>query len=189
MALVMDRHAGLFDVVKGSYVRISGIRLNLDEQTVSFSIQTYLSKRAREMEIMIEYCRQRSRDAALPIEPEAGQLEELGITRGDWDAWTTPGPWNYEELRWLEDHLFSLEGRPVQGIEITLPIPEGIPDTRFPDEIKAWLYDQVKQSNLQHAVIGGGDDRESVIKSMQDDVESSADVIQRYREEYPVFGK
>ena len=189
MAIVMDRHAGVFDVVKGSYVRITGIRLNLDENSISFEIKTYLSKRAREIEIMIEYCRQRSRDVAQQIEPETGQLEELGITREEWDAWTTPGPWDYEELRWLEDHLFTLEGRPVQGIEITLPIPEGFPDTRFPDEIKAWLYGHVKDGNLQHAVIGGGDDREAAVKSMQDDTESSADVIQRYREEYPVFGK
>ena len=70
-----------------------------------------------------------------------------------------------------------------------MPIPEGFPDTLSKDEIKAWLYDQVKQGNLQHAVIGGGDDREAAVKSMQDDEESSADVIQRYREEYPVFGK
>ena len=189
MALVMDRHAGVFDVVKGSYVRISGIRLNLDGHSISFEIKTYLSKRAREIEIMIEHCRQLSRDVAQQIEPEAGQLEELGITREQWDAWTTPGPWDYEELRWLEENLFSLEGRPLQGIEITLPIPEGFPETISLDAVKGWIYKQVKEGSLQHAVIGGGDDRDAVIQNMQDDVESSADVIERYQEAYPVFGK
>lgn len=185
MAIIIDKNTGHGDVAKGSYVRVENVQLLLDEGKLYFEVKTYLSKRARENAIMIDYCDQLRRDVYQEVEPEAGQLDKLGITQKEWDEFTAPGPWNYEELMWLDKNLFVFMGKPIQGLEVTIPVPEDFPKEITEQTVKTWIYEHMKDGNLWSAMTSDM----STLEGLENDFETARDVIERYQEEYPIYRK
>ena len=185
MAIIIDKNTGHGDVAKSCYVRVENVQLLLDAGKLYFEVKTYLSKRAREHAIMIDYCDQLRRDICQEVEPEAGQLDLLGLTREQWDEFTSPGPWDYEELMWLDTHLYAFQGRPIQGLEVTIPVPEDFPKEITEQTVKTWIYAHMKEGNLWSALTSD----QRTLESLADDFETARDVIERYRKEYPIYSK
>ena len=189
MAIVMDRIAGVLDIVTGAYVRVTKCSVDYMRGMIELQISTYVSKKAREIEIVQEHLRKR-RDAVKTEKPVTQeQLDELGWDKSTWDAYTMNGPWSFEERRWLEDHIFHLYGKPIQGSDMGFPLPKDFPEIVNKDTILQWAYGQMKEGGtLVPAVASPGDHREVSLNSIEDDYETSEQVLARYIEDFSILG-
>lgn len=188
MAIITNKDAGVFDIVEKAYVRIGNIQLLINEKKVNFEIKTYISKRAREIEIIQEYCRNKSFLIQRHFEPEEGQLEELELTKEEWDEYIINGPWDFEELQWLDKNIFCFVGDCLQTITITMGYDD-FTDEVNEENLKKYLYKKFYNDQGMKQFIKTSADIFADKELILDDFETKEEVINKWLEKYPILNK
>lgn len=195
MGILVRKDVGFGEVISKTYVKLTPYFTPKNGGEWRVEAQVFLSKRAKEINIIKKWLVHRANVIQVPVEYDEDVATRLSVPEATWSSFADQGPWETaEEVEYVVKNYLNIPSEPIQTTSVYLYNREnavGVSDVIQLDDIYTMVYATIKNPNAQlFALIESPQmSKQDTVNSIEDDVESDVDVITRLSNDYSILGK